>query len=87
MVCLFKSMLFLISGAGIKLPGSFFSFHCEKELKILVDFDDKGYLLQIFTKPVQDRPTLFLEVIQRHNHFVSIGQSCPHSNTVGEETV
>lgn len=42
-----------------------------KELKILVDFDDKGYLLQIFTKPVQDRPTLFLEVIQRHNHFVS----------------
>lgn len=42
-----------------------------KELKILVDFDDKGYLLQIFTKPVQDRPTLFLEVIQRNNHFVS----------------
>ncbi|XP_030009068.1 4-hydroxyphenylpyruvate dioxygenase [Sphaeramia orbicularis] len=39
-----------------------------QELKILVDFDDKGYLLQIFTKPVQDRPTLFLEVIQRHNH-------------------
>ncbi|MGH0153644.1 UNVERIFIED_CONTAM: hypothetical protein FKN15_052378 [Acipenser sinensis] len=41
----------------------------QAELKILVDFDDKGYLLQIFTKPVQDRPTLFLEVIQRHNHF------------------
>nr|XP_046267576.1 4-hydroxyphenylpyruvate dioxygenase [Scatophagus argus] len=40
-----------------------------QELKILVDFDDKGYLLQIFTKPVQDRPTLFLEVIQRNNHF------------------
>ncbi|XP_054481391.1 4-hydroxyphenylpyruvate dioxygenase [Anoplopoma fimbria] len=39
-----------------------------QELKILVDFDDKGYLLQIFTKPVQDRPTLFLEVIQRNNH-------------------
>ncbi|XP_049448102.1 4-hydroxyphenylpyruvate dioxygenase [Epinephelus fuscoguttatus] len=39
-----------------------------QELKILVDFDDKGYLLQIFTKPVQDRPTLFLEIIQRHNH-------------------
>ncbi|KAM8898756.1 LOW QUALITY PROTEIN: 4-hydroxyphenylpyruvate dioxygenase [Spinachia spinachia] len=37
-------------------------------LTILVDFDDKGYLLQIFTKPVQDRPTLFLEVIQRNNH-------------------
>uniref|UniRef100_A0A6Q2Z8B3 4-hydroxyphenylpyruvate dioxygenase n=1 Tax=Esox lucius TaxID=8010 RepID=A0A6Q2Z8B3_ESOLU len=41
----------------------------QAELKILVDFDDKGYLLQIFTKPMQDRPTLFLEVIQRHNHF------------------
>ncbi|XP_051966189.1 4-hydroxyphenylpyruvate dioxygenase [Xyrauchen texanus] len=40
-----------------------------QELKILVDFDEKGYLLQIFTKPVQDRPTLFLEVIQRNNHF------------------
>jgi len=31
-----------------------------KKLKILVDFDDNGYLLQIFTKPVQDRPTVFL---------------------------
>ncbi|XP_069820109.1 4-hydroxyphenylpyruvate dioxygenase isoform X2 [Dendropsophus ebraccatus] len=39
-----------------------------EELKILVDYDEKGYLLQIFTKPVQDRPTLFLEIIQRHNH-------------------
>ncbi|KAK3745341.1 hypothetical protein QZH41_018904 [Actinostola sp. cb2023] len=39
-----------------------------QKLKILVDFDEHGYLLQIFTKPVQDRPTLFLEVIQRHNH-------------------
>lgn len=33
--------------------------------KILVDRDDEGYLLQIFTKPVQDRPTLFYEIIQR----------------------
>lgn len=39
-----------------------------QQLKILVDYDDNGYLLQIFTKPMQDRPTLFLEVIQRHNH-------------------
>lgn len=39
-----------------------------QELKILVDYDEKGYLLQIFTKPTQDRPTLFFEVIQRHNH-------------------
>ncbi len=36
-----------------------------KELGILVDKDDEGYLLQIFTKPVEDRPTLFFEIIQR----------------------
>ena len=36
-----------------------------KQLSILVDRDDEGYLLQIFTKPIQDRPTLFLEIIQR----------------------
>ena len=34
-----------------------------QELHILVDYDNKGYLLQIFTKPVEDRPTLFFEVI------------------------
>jgi 4-hydroxyphenylpyruvate dioxygenase len=36
-----------------------------KELGILIDRDEEGYLLQIFSKPVQDRPTLFYEVIQR----------------------
>lgn len=36
-----------------------------RELKILVDTDEEGYLLQIFTKPVEDRPTLFFEIIQR----------------------
>lgn len=36
-----------------------------KELNILVDRDEEGYLLQIFTKPVEDRPTLFFEIIQR----------------------
>ncbi len=36
-----------------------------KDLRILVDRDDKGYLLQIFTKPLQDRPTLFFEIICR----------------------
>lgn len=36
-----------------------------KRLNILVDRDDEGYLLQIFTKPVQDRPTVFFEIIQR----------------------
>ena len=35
------------------------------ELGVLVDRDDEGYLLQIFTKPVEDRPTLFYEIIQR----------------------
>lgn len=37
-----------------------------EELGILIDRDDEGYLLQIFTKPVQDRPTLFYEIIERH---------------------
>lgn len=36
-----------------------------KKLKILVDRDEFGYLLQLFTKPVEDRPTLFIEIIQR----------------------
>ncbi len=36
-----------------------------KDLNILVDRDNEGYLLQIFTKPVQDRPTVFYEIIQR----------------------
>lgn len=39
-----------------------------RELKILIDYDDQGYLLQLFTKPLEDRPTLFIEIIQRHNH-------------------
>ena len=37
-----------------------------KDRKILVDRDEDGYLLQIFTKPVQDRPTVFFELIERH---------------------
>jgi 4-hydroxyphenylpyruvate dioxygenase len=36
------------------------------EHNILVDADDEGYLLQIFTEPVEDRPTVFYEVIERH---------------------
>ncbi|MSP58001.1 MAG: 4-hydroxyphenylpyruvate dioxygenase [Flavobacteriaceae bacterium] len=36
-----------------------------KKMNILVDRDESGYLLQIFTKPVEDRPTLFFEIIQR----------------------
>jgi len=34
-------------------------------LGVLVDRDDEGYMLQIFTRPVEDRPTLFFEIIQR----------------------
>ncbi len=37
-----------------------------RNLNILIDRDEEGYLLQIFTKPIQDRPTLFFEIIERH---------------------
>jgi 4-hydroxyphenylpyruvate dioxygenase len=36
-----------------------------RKLGILVDRDDEGYLLQLFSKPIQDRPTMFFEIIQR----------------------
>lgn len=39
-----------------------------QKLQILVDFDEHGYLLQLFTHPVEDRPTLFYEIIQRRNN-------------------
>jgi len=39
-----------------------------RKLNILVDYDENGYLLQIFTKPTSDKPTLFIEIIQRNNH-------------------
>ena len=37
-----------------------------ERLNIMVDRDDEGYLLQIFTRPIQDRPTFFFEIIERH---------------------
>jgi 4-hydroxyphenylpyruvate dioxygenase len=61
----------------LKVPGSYYDTLLDRvgtidedlkplsELGILVDRDDEGYLLQIFTKPLQDRPTLFFEIIQR----------------------
>jgi 4-hydroxyphenylpyruvate dioxygenase len=61
----------------LKVPGSYYDDlisrvgHIDEDLEplkalgILVDRDDEGYLLQIFTKPVEDRPTLFFEIIQR----------------------
>ncbi|KAI0479087.1 4-hydroxyphenylpyruvate dioxygenase [Xylariaceae sp. FL0804] len=36
-------------------------------LSVLVDYDEQGYLLQLFTKPLLDRPTVFIEIIERHN--------------------
>jgi 4-hydroxyphenylpyruvate dioxygenase len=42
------------------------SLEAIQELGILVDRDDEGYLLQVFSRPIQDRPTTFIEVIQRH---------------------
>ena len=61
----------------LKIPASYYATildrvgHIDEDLKplselgILIDKDDEGYLLQIFTKPLQDRPTLFFEIIQR----------------------
>jgi 4-hydroxyphenylpyruvate dioxygenase len=61
----------------IKIPASYYTSvldrigHIDEDLKplselgILIDRDDEGYLLQIFSKPVEDRPTLFFEIIQR----------------------
>ena len=36
-----------------------------RQLAVLVDRDEEGYLLQLFTRPVEDRPTLFFEIIER----------------------
>ncbi|HMD02234.1 MAG TPA: 4-hydroxyphenylpyruvate dioxygenase, partial [Candidatus Baltobacteraceae bacterium] len=69
-----------LKGNGVEFletPGSYYDALAERvgrideaaetlrELSILVDRDDLGYMLQIFTKPLQDRPTLFFEIIQR----------------------
>jgi len=42
-------------------------FDTIQKLNILIDFDEGGYLLQLFTKPLMDRPTVFIEIIQRNN--------------------
>ena len=61
----------------LKVPGSYYDELLDRvgkidedisplrELGILVDRDEEGYLLQIFTKPIEDRPTVFFEIIQR----------------------
>lgn len=47
-------------------------FDTIQKLNILIDFDEGGYLLQLFTKPLMDRPTVFIEIIQR-NRFDGFG--------------
>ena len=61
----------------LKVPGTYYDTVLDRvgeidedleplrNLGILIDRDDEGYLLQIFTKPVVDRPTMFFEIIQR----------------------
>jgi len=44
-------------------------FDTIQRLNILIDFDEGGYLLQLFTKPLMDRPTVFIEIIQRNNFY------------------
>ncbi|KAL4970896.1 4-hydroxyphenylpyruvate dioxygenase family protein [Aspergillus stella-maris] len=50
--------------AGLTLQEDFETI---RALDILIDFDEGGYLLQLFTKHLMDRPTVFIEIIQRHN--------------------
>jgi 4-hydroxyphenylpyruvate dioxygenase len=58
------SMKKRIAQTGLKLNESFETI---QKLNILIDFDEGGYLLQLFTKPLMDRPTVFIEIIQRNN--------------------
>jgi 4-hydroxyphenylpyruvate dioxygenase len=48
------------------------AFAAVERLNILIDYDERGYLLQLFTKPLMDRPTVFIEIIQR-NGFDGFG--------------
>src|SRR5579859_6259436 len=55
-----------------------------RELGILADRDEDGYLLQIFTEPVQDRPTVFVELIERHGSGGSARETsrrCPRRSS------
>lgn len=60
----YKQMRVRLSASGLRLKED---FDVLEELGILIDFDEGGYLLQLFTKPLMDRPTVFVEIIQRHN--------------------
>lgn len=65
----YDDMRQLLSQSTVKLHESFDRI---QEMNVLIDFDEGGYLLQLFTKPLMDRPTVFIEVIQR-NGFDGFG--------------
>lgn len=60
----YKSMRQRLSEAGLQLGQDFQTL---QQLGILIDFDEGGYLLQLFTKHLMDRPTVFIEIIYRNN--------------------
>ncbi|PLB55561.1 putative 4-hydroxyphenylpyruvate dioxygenase [Aspergillus steynii IBT 23096] len=60
----YEDMKIRLKKAGLALHEDFETI---RSLDILIDFDEGGYLLQLFTKHLMDRPTVFIEIIQRHN--------------------
>ena len=60
----YDAMRLRLKRAGMTLEEN---FQTVQDLNILIDFDEGGYLLQLFTKPLMDRPTVFIELIQRNN--------------------
>lgn len=60
----YDAMRLRLKKTGLKLEEDFKTL---QQLNILIDFDQGGYLLQLFTKPLMDRPTVFIEIIQRNN--------------------
>lgn len=60
----YEDMKLRLSKSSLKLNEKFEDIQA---LDVLIDFDEGGYLLQLFTKPLMDRPTVFIEIIQRNN--------------------
>lgn len=60
----YEDMKVRLSKSSLKLNEKFEDIQA---LDVLIDFDEGGYLLQLFTKPLMDRPTVFIEIIQRNN--------------------
>ncbi|KAK9364899.1 Glyoxalase/Bleomycin resistance protein/Dihydroxybiphenyl dioxygenase [Lipomyces kononenkoae] len=60
----YEQMCLRLAKSSLKLKEDFAVL---ERLNILIDFDENGYLLQLFTKPLTDRPTAFIEIIQRNN--------------------